>query len=69
MKTQEALELLASSFQGTCSSPGGEGIREGNQTGHPSWTSLNSQQGNAEPERPSELNGLKTLCGYSTPTS
>lgn len=39
---------------------------EGNQTGHPSWTSLNSQQGNAETERPSELNGL---CGCPTPTS
>lgn len=37
---------------------------EGNQTKHPAWTSLNSQQGNAETERPSELNGLKTLCGY-----
>lgn len=42
---------------------------EGNQTKHPAWTSLNSQQGNAETERPSELNGLKTLCGYPTPTS
>lgn len=40
---------------------------KGNQTKHPAWTSLNSQQGNAETERPSELNGLKTLCGYFHP--